>query len=472
MSFEQNRDLKGVLGKLSALSSRPTRAILCLGMLLPSLLAWGCSGIVSGNSTAPQSTPQTFSISGTITPVTGGNGATITISGAANATATANSSGSFTVSGLANGTYTITPSHAGYSFSPGSMSVTISNASVTTGISFTATALTFGISGTLSPVVGGSGATVTLSGAANATTTSDGAGNYSFSGLANGTYTVTPSHTGYTFNPSSMTATVNGASAAGINFTATPQVGPTFSISGTISPIAGGSGATVTLSGATAATTITDSAGNYTFASLSNGTYAVTPSHTGYTFNPGVQTATVNGANVTGVNFTAQSNPTFSISGTISPVTGGSGSTVTLSGAAAATTVTDASGNYIFSGLANGTYTVTPTNTGYTFSPVNQNVTVNGANQTGVNFTATAQVPHTVALSWTASTSTVASYNLYRSTVNGTGYVKIGSTLSTILSYTDTTVQNGTTYYYVATAVDGSGNESAFSNPPATAVVP
>jgi fibronectin type 3 domain-containing protein len=134
--------------------------------------------------------------------------------------------------------------------------------------------------------------------------------------------------------------------------------------------------------------------------------------------------------------------------------------------------VTDASGNYIFSGLANGTYTVTPTNTGYTFSPVNQNVTVNGANQTGVNFTATAQVPHTVALSWTGSTSTVASYNLYRSTVNGTGYVKIGSTLSTILSYTDTTVQNGTTYYYVATAVDGSGNESAYSNPPATAVIP
>ena len=387
MSFEQNRDLKAVLGKLPAQTSRQRRAILCLGMLLPTLLVWGCSGIVSGQNSTPSQAPQTFSISGTITPVTGGNGATITISGAANATATANSSGSFTVSGLANGTYTITPSHAGYSFSPSSMNVTISNSSVTSGISFAATALTFGISGTLSPV-------------------------------------------------------------------------------------AGGSGATVTLSGAMAATTITDSAGNYSFAGLSNGTYAVTPSHTGYSFSPSVQQAVVNGASVTGLNFTAQSSPTFSISGTISPVIGGSGSTVALSGAAAATIVTDASGNYIFSGLANGTYTVTPTNTGYTFSPVNQNVTVNGANQTGVNFTATAQVPHTVALSWTASTSTVASYNLYRSTVNGTGYVKIGSTLSTILSYTDTTVQNGTTYYYVATAVDGSGNESAFSNPPATAVIP
>jgi len=228
------------------------------------------------------------------------------------------------------------------------MNVTISNSSVTTGINFTATALTFGISGTLSPVAGGSGATVTLSGAAAATTTSDGAGNYSFSGLTNGTYTVTPSHTGYTFNPISKTASVSGASVAAINFTATAQIGQTYSITGTISPITGGSGSTVTLSGAAVATTTTDSTGNYTFTGLFNGTYAVTPSHTGYTFNPSVQTAIVNGANVSGVNFSAQSNPTFSISGTISPVTGGSGSTVTLSGAAAATTVANSSGNYTF----------------------------------------------------------------------------------------------------------------------------
>ncbi len=475
MSFGENRRIECALGKLPGMTSRPRRAILCVGMLLSALLAWGCSGIVSGqNTTASQPPPQTFSISGTISPVAGGNGTTITISGAANATATANSSGNFTVSGLANGTYTITPSHAGYSFSPSSMNVTINNASVTTGVSFTATALTFGISGTLSPVAGGSGATVTLSGAASATTTSDGAGNYSFSGLANGTYTVTPSHTGYTFNPSSKTATVNGASAAGINFTATAQVGPTFSITGTISPITGGSGSTVTLSGAAVATTTTDSAGNYTFAGLSNGTYAVTPSHTGYTFNPSVQTATVNGASVSGVNFTAQSNPTFSILGTISPVTGGSGATVTLSGPAGATTITDGAGNYTFTGLSNGTYTVTPSNAGFTFTPASQNVTVNVANVTGVNFTATVQVTHTVALTWIASTtSTVSGYNVYRSTVSGTGYSRINSSpLSTaLLSFTDTGVLNGTTYFYVTTAVDASGVESTFSNE-TSAVIP
>jgi fibronectin type 3 domain-containing protein len=39
------------------------------------------------------------------------------------------------------------------------------------------------------------------------------------------------------------------------------------------------------------------------------------------------------------------------------------------------------------------------------------------------------------------------------------------------INYTDSAVTNGTTYYYVTTAVDGSGNESAYSNQ-ATAVIP
>jgi hypothetical protein len=472
MRFRRRKDsVSGVAG-WNILQTRAGKALLFAALLLPVAFLWGCAGLVSGQPAAQTPPPSTYSISGTITPSAGGNGATVTLSGRASATTTANSSGNFTFTGLANGTYTITPSHTGFTFSPGSATVTISGANVTSGVNFTATAQSFSISGTISPVAGGSGTTVTLSGAANATTTADSSGNYAFSGLANGTYTITPSHTGFTFSPSSATVTINGANVTGANFTATAQTGQTYSISGTITPVAGGSGATVTLSGAAAATTTANSSGNYTFTGLSNGTYAVTPSKTGYTFSPTIQSATVNGANVTGLNFTATAQTgTFTISGTITPVTGGSGATVALSGAAAATTVTDASGNYIFSGLANGTYTVTPTNTGYTFSPVNQNVTVNGANQTGVNFTATAQVPHTVALSWTASaTTTVTGYNVYRQ-VNGTGYVKIGSTVAPVVAYTDTSVQNGTTYIYVTTAVDSTGVESDYSNP-ATAVIP
>ncbi len=459
MRLDQNENRFGHI-RLQKIGSRARHAFLVAGLFAPMALLWGCSGFVSGQSTQPP--PQTFSISGTISPATGGSGTTVTLSGAASATTTANTSGNYTFSGLANGAYTVTPSHASYTFSPSSLSVTVRGANVTTGLNFTATALTFSISGTISPTAGGNGATVTLGGAASATTTANSLGSYTFTGLANGTYTITPSHAGYSFAPTSQNATVNGANVTGLNFTATAN--PTYSISGTISPTTGGSGATLTLSGAATVTTTADSAGNYTFSGLANGGYSVTPSHTGYMFSPTSQSATVNGANVTGINFTATANPTFSISGTISPIAGGSGATVILSGAASANTTPNSSGNYTFIGVANGTYTVTPSNVGYTFTPVNQSVTINGANVSTVNFTATPQLAHSAALSWTASTSTVSGYNVYRGTVNGGPYTLINPSLVTGLSYTDTNVQSGTTYYYVTTAVDSTNVESVNSN--------
>jgi fibronectin type 3 domain-containing protein len=144
---------------------------------------------------------------------------------------------------------------------------------------------------------------------------------------------------------------------------------------------------------------------------------------------------------------------------------------VALSGAASASTITDSLGNYSFSSLAIGTYLVTPTNTGYAFNPVNQTVNITTANVSGVNFTAAAQVAHSVALTWNASTSTVSGYNAYRSTVSGGPYTKINPSPVAVLTYTDSTVLNSTTYYYVTTAVDSSGNESAYSNQ-VSAVVP
>jgi ASPM-SPD-2-Hydin domain-containing protein/HYDIN/CFA65/VesB family protein/centrosomal CEP192-like protein len=80
-------------------------------------------------------------------------------------------------------------------------------------------------------------------------------------------------------------------------------------------------------------------------------------------------------------------------------------------------------------------------------------------------------VPHSVSLSWTASTSVVSGYNVYRSTTSGSGYTKLTSTLDATISYTDSTVVNGVTYFYVTTAVDASGSESPYSNE-ASAVIP
>ena len=165
----------------------------------------------------------------------------------------------------------------------------------------------------------------------------------------------------------------------------------TFGISGTINPTAGGSGATVTLSGAAAATVTATSSGTYSFTGLANGGYAVTPSNGGYSFSPTSQAVTINGANVTGMNFTATAvAPTFAISGSITPASSGAGSIVTLSGAASFTTSADASGNYSFTSLANGTYTVTPSSQTASFSPTSLPVTISNGNVSAVNFTATA----------------------------------------------------------------------------------
>jgi Domain of unknown function (DUF1929)/Bacterial Ig domain/Kelch motif len=77
---------------------------------------------------ASSGTPQTWSISGTISPSAAGNGATVGLSGASTATTTANSSGNYSFTGLANGAYTITPSQTGYTFTPNSQPVTINGA--------------------------------------------------------------------------------------------------------------------------------------------------------------------------------------------------------------------------------------------------------------------------------------------------------------------------------------------------------
>ena len=243
---------------------------------------------------------------------------------------------------------------------------------------------TLTISGTISPVSAGAGASVALTGTVSAVVTANASGVFSFGSLPNGSYTVTPSQTGFEFSPSTQSITLSGTSATGVNFTGA-QI---FTISGTVSPSTSGSGTLLTLSGAHSATTPADGSGNYSFPSLVNGAYTVTPSKTGFTFAPTSQPVTINGANVTGVNFTATAQG-FSISGSVSSA--GANATVALSGTSDASTTADASGNYTFSGLANGSYTITPSKSGYTFTPASQPTTVSGANVTGVNFTATAQ---------------------------------------------------------------------------------
>ena len=350
----------------------------------PSSLAVKEDGTV--NFAASANTVPTYSISGTVSGAVL-SGVTITLSGAGSATAISNASGNYSFSNLVNGSYTVKPSMAGYTFTPTSLAATVSGANIT-GTNFVATANTvptYSISGTVSGAVL-SGVTITLSGAGSATTTTNASGNYSFSGLANGSYTVTPSLAGYTFSPTSSAANVSGANITGTNFVATANTVPTYSIAGSVSG-AVLSGVTITLSGAGSATTITNANGNYSFSGLANGSYTVTPSLTGYTFTSASTSVNVSGANITGTNFVATANtvPTYSISGAVSGAVL-SGVKITLSVTGSATATTNASGNYSFSNLVNGSYTVTPSMAGYTFTPASSSATVSGANITGTNF--------------------------------------------------------------------------------------
>lgn len=87
----------------------------------------------------------------------------------------------------------------------------------------------------------------------------------------------------------------------------------------------------------------------------------------------------------------------------------------------------------------------------------------------GTTASCPAGVDHCANLSWTAPTSGGAptGYNVYRTTTSGgcstvtsTGCTKSGSTTASVLTFTDSPLAASTTYFWVATAFNTSG-ESA-----------
>ena len=156
----------------------------------------------------------------------------------------------------------------------------------------------------------------------------------------------------------------------------------------------------------------------------------------------------------------------YSISGTISPLAGGSGSTLTLTGATSATATADSSGNYMFTPLPTGTYGITPSRTGYTFTPSSQNVAVNGGNIAGVNFTANALAAPTITtqpLNQTVTTGQMATFMVvaagtaplsYQWQKNGTSI--LGANSSTYTTPIATSSDNGAQFTVVVSNTAGS----------------
>lgn len=78
-----------------------------------------------------------------------------------------------------------------------------------------------------------------------------------------------------------------------------------------------------------------------------------------------------------------------------------------------------------------------------------------------------------VSLTWdapTASSDPVAGYKVYRAPSGSSSFTPLNSQATANLSYSDTSVQAGTTYQYYVTSVDSSGAESTPSNTASIAV--
>jgi fibronectin type 3 domain-containing protein len=77
--------------------------------------------------------------------------------------------------------------------------------------------------------------------------------------------------------------------------------------------------------------------------------------------------------------------------------------------------------------------------------------------------TGAAVVTHSASLNWLPSVSSVTGYNVYSSTKSGGPYAKVTSGPVPATGYTDNSVQQGLTYYYVVTSVDSQNTESGYS---------
>jgi len=323
---------------------------------------------------------------------------------------------------------TVTPSKAGYTFSPVSKPYT--NYSMSSfEENYTATLNTYSISGS----AGVAGATVSYSGTPNGSVTADSSGLYTISGIPYGwTGTVTPSLAGYTFVPTNREYTNVTANWTSQDYVASMN---TFTISGN----AGVAGASLAYTGG-AEPVLADSSGNYTITVPWGWDGTVTPSKTGYTFTPSSKTYTDVVANKTGENYTAALN-TYTISGNAGVV----GVLITYTGG---TTTTDSLGDYSFTVNYGWTGTVTPTKIGYVFDPLSKEFT----NVTSIqiqNFTAT-QIKHSIPLSvgWN-----LVSFNVVPLDKDGDLDIDIEDVLHDI---------NG--FYDKVYAWDATGNHSADGN--------
>jgi inhibitor of cysteine peptidase len=227
----------------------------------------------------------------------------------------------------------------------------------------------------------------------------------------------------------------------------------TYRISGTVS---GDSvaGIAIRLTGDKGASATTDAAGKFSFTGVQNGHYTIAASQSGFAFQPLSIAVTVKDADVAGQNFTSTANttPTFTISGTVSG-DATSGVTISLAGDAVASVNTDSSGKFSFAGVQNGHYTIAASRSGYTFQPPSIAVTVQDADVAGQSFTCTKDQTPTYVISGTVSGDATSGV-----TISLTGDA-VASTTTDSSGKFSFTVQNGN--YTIAASRSGYTSQPA-----------
>jgi|ERR1700688_3977319 len=380
-----------------------------------------------------------------------------TISGTNNTAVTWTASGGTVTSGglytapSSAGTYTVTAASAADSTKSASAVVTVSQpAQVSVSLSPTTASLSTGAQKQFTASVSGSTNTAVTWAASGGTITSGGL--YTAPSSA-GTYTVTATSAADSTKSASAVVTVSQPTQVSVSLSPT-----------TVSLSTGGQEQfTANISG-TSNTAVTWSASGGTVST--SGLY-VAPSTAGtYTIKA-----------VSAADPTKAASATASVS--VAPVVSVSVSPTSVAMPQKwqqqfAATVSGSSNTAVTWSVKQGTGTITQSGL-YTAPQAVETDVITATSQADSTKSASASVtvvaPHTVSLKWSASTSpNISYYKVYRGTVNGGPYSLLATNVS-VTSYTDSSVQSGSTYYYVTTAVDSSGVESGYSDV-ATAVIP
>ncbi|PKK92127.1 MAG: hypothetical protein CVV64_01535 [Candidatus Wallbacteria bacterium HGW-Wallbacteria-1] len=289
------------------------------------------------------------------------------------------SGGFWKIEGLKAGSYRVAPVKPQWEFNPGYADITDLNTD-RTGVDFTGSQPYYEIQGYLRDGTGTGVSGVSVEIVGKGVYLTDGIGKFRAVNILPGTYQIIPRATDKSFTPSTMSVKL-GPSRTDANFF---LVETRHFISGYVRSN-GVALPGVTLRLSNGRETITGSGGFYKFDEVVSGTFSLTPSMIGYAFNPVNRTISLVSADSAGNDFDATS-ATYGVSGKILTSAG-----LPLQGVTVVvgekSTATDLNGLFSVTGLASGTWQITPSRSGYTFSPQTLLATV-GPDSTANNFSA------------------------------------------------------------------------------------